>query len=127
MAFHNAGRCTAEASAAFDQACHRFEAAWNRQSGDHPINDSAEVQRAIRTLGVQADQLPRIGTDLENIAAALAEAQRTGAGLIATLDGQLRDIDNELSKAIDLENTGHLTAAERISSTNTFITSTKRQ
>ena len=78
-----------------------------------PINDSAEVQRAIRTLGVQADQLPRIGTDLEPIAAALAEAQRTGAGLIATLDGQLRDIDNELSKAIDLENTGHLTAAEK--------------
>lgn len=113
LAFHNAGRCTAEASAAFDLACRRFEAAWNRPDGDQPINDSAEVQRAVRTLGVQADQLPKIGIDLENIAAVLAEAQRTAGGMIATLDGQLHEIDNELSKAIDLENTGHLTAAEK--------------
>ncbi|OCB38057.1 hypothetical protein A5675_16225 [Mycobacterium malmoense] len=64
-------------------------------------------------MDVQADQLPKIGTDLENIAAALAEAQRTGAGFISTLDGQLQEIDNELSKAIELENTGHLTGAEK--------------
>ena len=112
-AFHNAGRCTAEASATFDQAYRRFATAWNREGGDHPINDSAEVQRAVRSLGVQADQLPKIGTDLENIAAALAEAQRTGAGFISTLDSQLRDIDDELSKAIGLENSGNLTAAEK--------------
>ena len=56
-AFHNAGRCTAEASATFDQAYRRFATAWNREGGDHPINDSAEVQRAVRSLGVQADQL----------------------------------------------------------------------
>jgi hypothetical protein len=113
LTFHNAGRCTAEASAAFDQACRRFEAAWNRQGGDHPINDSTEVQRAVRTLGVQLDQLPRIAADLENIAAALAEGQRAGAGLISALDGQLHAIDNELSEAIDLEDTGRLTAAEK--------------
>lgn len=111
-AFHNAARCTAEASATFDEACHRFEAAWNGQGRDHPINDSAEVQRAVTSLGVQADELPKIGNDLENIAAALAEAQRTGAGLISTLDDQLHDIDNELAKAIDLENSGKLTPAE---------------
>lgn len=113
LAFHKAGRCTAEASAAFDQAYRRFEAAWNRPGGDNPIIGSAEVQRAVTGLGVQADQLPKIGTDLENIAAALAEAQRTGAGFISTLDGQLQEIDNELSKAIELENTGHLTGAEK--------------
>ncbi|WP_441005933.1 putative alpha/beta hydrolase, partial [Mycobacterium malmoense] len=43
LAFHKAGRCTAEASAAFDQACRRFEAAWNRPGGDNPIIGSAEV------------------------------------------------------------------------------------
>lgn len=112
-AFHNAGRCTAEASATFDQAYRRFAAAWNREGGDHPINDSAEVQRAMRSLGVQADQLPKIGADLENIAAALAEAQRSGAGLISTLDSQLREIDNELAKSISLENSGHLTVADK--------------
>lgn len=113
LAFHNAGRCTAEASAAFDQACRRFEAAWNRQGSANPITDAAEVRRAVTTLGVQADQLPKIGTDLENIAAALAEAQRTGSSLISTLNGQLQEIDNELSKAIDMETNGALTAAER--------------
>lgn len=113
LAFHNAGRCTAEASAAFDQAYRRFEAAWNREGGDHPINDSAEVQRAVSKLGVQADQLPKIGNDLENIAAALAEAQRSAAGLISTLNGQLQEIDNELSKAINLETSGRLTTAEK--------------
>jgi hypothetical protein len=45
-AFHDAGLCTAESSAAFAQARQRFHAAWNRENGEHPINDSAEVQRA---------------------------------------------------------------------------------
>jgi hypothetical protein len=76
-AFHDAGRCTTESSNAFVEACRRFEASWNRENGDNPINDSAEVQRATRSLGVQAAQLPKIWVDLENIAAALAQAQRT--------------------------------------------------
>ena len=68
LAFHNAGRCTSESSKAFAEARNRFEASWNRENGDHPINDSAEVQRATQSLGVQADKLPKIGTDLETIA-----------------------------------------------------------
>ena len=78
QAFHAAGRCTSESSAAFNEARRRFEASWNRENGDHPINDSAEVQRTTQSLGAQSLQLPKIGVDLENIAAALAEAQRTG-------------------------------------------------
>src|ERR1700722_13743552 len=104
-AFHDAGRCTAESSKAFDEACRRFEASWNRENGDHPINDSAEVQRATRSLGVQAAQLPKIGVDLENIAAALAESQHTSGLLISTLDSQLEAIDRELSHALGEEQT----------------------
>jgi len=70
-AFHAAGRCTAESSAAFDEARRRFEAAWNRENGEHPINDSAEVQRVTKALGAQSLQLPKIGVDLESIAASL--------------------------------------------------------
>jgi hypothetical protein len=70
-AFHAAGRCTAESSKAFDEARRRFEAPWNRENGDHPINDSAEVQRVTQSLGAQSLQLPKIGVDLQNIAATL--------------------------------------------------------
>ncbi|MGH3554385.1 MAG: alpha/beta hydrolase, partial [Mycobacterium sp.] len=37
QAFHNAGQCTTEASNAFLEARRRFEAAWNREDGEHPI------------------------------------------------------------------------------------------
>ncbi|ETB12881.1 hypothetical protein O980_07360 [Mycobacterium avium subsp. paratuberculosis 08-8281] len=30
-----------------------------------PLNDSAEVQRLVKSLGAQSEQLPKIGTDLE--------------------------------------------------------------
>ena len=112
-AFHAAGRCTSESSAAFDDARRRFEASWNRENGDHPINDSAEVQRVTKSLGAQSLQLPKIGVDLENVAAALAQAQRTGAVLVSTLDGQLQQLDGEIGQAVELEKQPHLSAAER--------------
>lgn len=58
-AFLKAGRCTAEATNAFDQARSRFDAAWNHQNGDHPINGSAEVQRVTKSLGAQSCSCPR--------------------------------------------------------------------
>lgn len=75
----------------------------NRENGEHPINDSAEVQRVTAALGVQSLQLPKIGVDLENIAADLAEAQRAAAGRIATLESQLQRIDDQLDQALELE------------------------
>lgn len=84
--FHDASRCTAAASEEFDQAKKRFDAAWNHQDGDHPINDSAEVQRVTKGLGSQSLQLAKIGADLEDIAAALAEAQIHGASAIEALN-----------------------------------------
>ncbi|BBY59108.1 hypothetical protein MSAR_22440 [Mycolicibacterium sarraceniae] len=68
-AFYSAGACTTETYKEFEQAQQRFRASWNRGNGEHPINDSAEVQRATTRLMVQQDQLPAIGTDLANIAA----------------------------------------------------------
>jgi Alpha/beta hydrolase len=112
-AFHAAGRCTTESGNAFDEARRRFEASWNRENGENPINDSAEVQRVSKSLGAQSLQLPKIGVDLENIAAALAEAQRTGAVLISTLEGQLQRLDNEIGQAVEKEKDVHLTAADR--------------
>lgn len=112
-AFHNAGQCTKDADTAFVEACRRFETSWNRKTGEHPINDSAEVQRATRSLGVQAAQLPKIAVDLENIAATLAQAQRTSGTLISTLDKQLQQIDTELGQAVELEKTPNLSAHDK--------------
>ncbi|ASW92704.1 hypothetical protein CKJ54_24570 [Mycobacterium marseillense] len=70
------------------------------------------MQRATASLGVQAAQLPKIGIELENIAAALAEAQQSGKTVISTLESQLRGIDNELGRALALEDSGDLTPAE---------------
>ncbi|RAU98784.1 hypothetical protein DQP58_04865 [Mycobacterium colombiense] len=98
-AFHNAGRCTAAASEEFAQARKRFEAAWNREGGAHPINESEEVQQVTKSLGYQSEQLPKIGLDLENVATALAAAQRAGADEIAALDRQLHVLDVLISAA----------------------------
>lgn len=91
--FYAAGRHTAEADHAFQIAQQRFRESWNHQNGDNPINDSAEVQRLTKSLGAQSEQLPKIGADLENIAGALADAQKQGAAEIATLEHQLHWLD----------------------------------
>ncbi|WP_439955882.1 putative alpha/beta hydrolase, partial [Mycobacterium avium] len=112
-AFHRAGRCTQEADNAFQQARSRFDAAWNHQDGDHPINDSEEVQRVTKALGAQSLQLPKIGADLEGIAAALAEAQKAGAARIATLDAQLKNISDLVVEAVALLNDKSLSPPDR--------------
>jgi hypothetical protein len=111
-AFLRAGRCTTETNSAFERARSRFEAAWNHQDGGHPINDSDEVQRVTKSLGAQSLQLPKIGADLENIAAALAEAQKAAAGQIATLEAQLQELDDLIGEADDMEDDEDLTAAD---------------
>ncbi|WP_205873286.1 putative alpha/beta hydrolase [Mycobacterium camsae] len=103
-AFHDAGQLTREAESAFSEARRRFEAAWNRENGDNPINDAAEVQRATSSLGVQAGQLPQIAVDLESVAAVLAESQRAAAGRVHMLEIQLEAIDRQLGEAHSLLN-----------------------
>ncbi|MGD1239952.1 TNT domain-containing protein [Mycobacterium seoulense] len=111
--FHRAGRCTAEAQHAFEQARNRFNAAWDRRDGGHPINDSAEVQRVTQSLGIQSLQLPKIGVDLENIAASLAEAQKAAAGQIATLENQLQTLDGLIGQAVAMEQADNVSAEDR--------------
>jgi hypothetical protein len=101
QAFHNAGQSTKEADNAFAEARRRFQA-WNRDNGEHPINESAEVQLATTQLGVQAAQLPKIAVDLENIAAALAEAQGSANAQIAALEARLHTLDDWIGQAEDL-------------------------
>ena len=120
--FNTAGRCTTESNNAFEEARRRFEASWNREdSGEHPINDSAEVQQVTKSLGAQSLQLPQIGVNLENIAAALAEAQKSGSGRIAALETQLQTLDNMIGQAVEMEKDPTLTAADR-QALNAFIT-----
>jgi hypothetical protein len=111
-AFLRAGRCTAEADNAFEQARTRFEAAWNHQDGGHPINDSDEVQRVTKALGAQSLQIPKIGADLENIAATLAEAQKTAAGQIAALEARLQELDDLIGEADEMEDDDDLSQAD---------------
>ncbi|GAY14718.1 hypothetical protein [Mycobacterium sp. shizuoka-1] len=99
-AFYGAGACTAETYSEFAQAQARFQASWNRENGEHPINDSAEVQRATTRLMVQRDQLPAIGVDLSNIAATLAEAQRFSGMHVDNLNTQLHYIDALIDQAL---------------------------
>jgi hypothetical protein len=112
-ALFNAGQSGDNAKSKFEEALRHFEAAWNHQNGDHPINDAAEVERARQSLHLQADQLPKIAIDLENIAAVLAEAQGSAAKQIATLGSRLGHIDDLLGQVRDLEQHTPLTPAER--------------
>ncbi|BAX92031.1 hypothetical protein MSG_01878 [Mycobacterium shigaense] len=120
-AYHSAGRCTAESANAFDEARKRFEASWNRDGGEHPINDSAQVQRTVRALGAQSEQLPKIAVNLETIAAALAGAQKAGGARIAALETQLQILDKMIGQAVEMEKSSGLTAADR-QQLDTFIT-----
>ncbi len=101
QAFHNAGQSTREADQAFTDARNRLDA-WIRDNGQHPITASPEVQRTVTGLGLQASQLPKIATDLETIAAALAQTQGTAAGYISSLDARLQTLDDWIGQAEDL-------------------------
>ncbi|RAV15159.1 hypothetical protein DQP55_07290 [Mycolicibacterium sp. GF69] len=102
-AFYNAAACTTETSNEFAVAQHRFAAAWDRQDGGgHPINDSAEVQRATESLKLNDEQIRRIAVDLQNVSASLAEAQRSGDVVISNLDASLKWIDNQIAYELAL-------------------------
>jgi hypothetical protein len=99
-AFRDAAACTAETWQEFGRARDRFEASWKGENGQHPIADSHEVQRAKTSLFVQAEQLPAIAIDLQNIAADLAEAQRMSDLKIDKLNGRLHYLDMLAAEAL---------------------------
>ncbi|MFN8229155.1 MAG: hypothetical protein U0R18_20800 [Mycobacterium sp.] len=99
-AFRDAGACTTETFNEFAQARERFHESWNRENGEHPIDDSAEVQRATTRLHVQKEQLPSIGADLMDLAATLAAAEKESASKVAELNGKLALLDWAVGQAI---------------------------
>ncbi|WP_428847406.1 hypothetical protein [Mycolicibacterium cosmeticum] len=71
--------------------------AWDRQDGgDHPINDSTEVQRASTSMNYNRESMAKVAVELQTVAASLAEAQRSGAISIGNLDAALQAIDNRI-------------------------------
>ena len=99
-AFCNAGVCTSETVDEFDAAQARFRTAWNHQNGDHPINDSAEVRRAVSSLMFQRDQLPVVAAKLARIAAGLAQAQQSSSQWLDSLNTALHRIDAVIGWAL---------------------------
>jgi len=99
-AFFNAGVCTSETVDEFDTAQARFRAAWNHHNGQHPINDSAEVRRAVSSLLFQRDQLPVVAAKLARIAASLAEAQKSSGRWLDSLNTALHRIDAVIGWAL---------------------------
>ena len=89
-----------QTSEEFNAAKKRFEAAWDRDDPAHPINDSAEVQRATQVMHLNKEALTRVGVDLQNIAASLAEAQRSGHISISGLNARLVQIDKTITAEI---------------------------
>jgi hypothetical protein len=100
QSFYTAGVSMTQTSEEFNAAKKRFDAAWDRDDPAHQINDSVEIQRATQVMHLNTDALTRVGVDLQNIAAALAEAQRSGHISISGLNGRLVQIDNTIAAEI---------------------------
>lgn len=99
-AFHMAGRHVQAADDEFARAREQFKTAYSREHGSqHPINDSAEVQRMTTALAAHPEALATVAVSLEQIAAGLAESQRAAAAEINVLNHALLKIDAELSTA----------------------------
>lgn len=101
--FRNAGVCITETDEEFLQAKKRFDESWDRDDPAHPINDAEEVRRATQWLKLSKEQMAKVAADLQNIAATLAETQRSGHVSIGNLNARLVQIDNliaaELARA----------------------------
>ena len=100
QSFYNAGVSMTQTSDEFAAAKKRFTAAWDRDDPAHPINDSVEVQRATQVMQLNKEELTRVGVGLQNIAATLAEAQRSGHVSINGLNSRLVQIDNTIAAEI---------------------------
>lgn len=96
---HRAGVVAGEVDGDFENARKQFRDAWVSDGSYSPINESGEVQRITASVGAHRDQLKVIGTKYEQIAAALAKAQRAADTEIAALDKQLHAIDQQMDAA----------------------------
>jgi hypothetical protein len=98
--FRAAGTCITETDEEFYAAKKRFDESWDRDDPAHPINDSEEVRRATEWLKLSREQMAKVAADLQNIAATLAEAQRSGHISVSNLNARLVQIDNVIAAEI---------------------------
>ena len=97
-AFHRSGAYVKDADQQFNKAKEQFKTAYVRNNGSqHPINDSAEVQRMSAQLSGHPEELTKIAANLEQTAAALATAQRDSAAEVNELNAALHSIDEEIT------------------------------
>lgn len=96
---HRAGTVAGEVDGDFENARKRFRDAWVSDGSRSPIDESAEVQRITSSVGSHREQLRTIGTKYEQIAAALAKAQRDADAAIAALEKQLHAVDEQMDAA----------------------------
>ncbi len=105
QAFHSAAGSATAAEESFRTAQEHFTQ-YNRENGEQPINNGAEVQRVKDSLHATNEQLGQIAADLETIAAALAQARGTSRGNITSLNENLQTADVLIGHYLDLENQG---------------------
>lgn len=97
---HRAGVAAGEVDGDFENARKQFRDAWVSDGSRSPIDESVVVQRITASVGTHRDQLRVIGTKYEEIAAALATAQRDADAEIGVLEQQLRAVDAQMD-AVD--------------------------
>jgi len=105
QAFHSAAGSATAAEESFRTAQEHFTQ-FNRENGEQPINNGAEVQRVKDSLHATNEQLGQIAADLETIAAALAQARGTSRGNIKSLNENLGTADYLIGHYLDLESQG---------------------
>lgn len=96
QAFHSAAGSSTAAEETFRTARQHF-GQYNRENGEQPINNGAEVQRVKEGLHATNQQLGQIAADLETIAAALAQARQSCSAQIEALNANLRGYDEFLA------------------------------
>ncbi|MGV0625697.1 putative alpha/beta hydrolase [Mycolicibacter minnesotensis] len=106
QAFHSAAGSATAAEQTFRTAREHFTQ-YNRENGEQPINNGAEVRRVKEGLHATKEQLGRIAADLETIAAALAQARADSRANITALNANLEGLDHLVGHYLDLESQGH--------------------
>lgn len=110
-AFHSAAGSATAAEEAFQTAQEHFTQ-YNRENGEQPINDGAEVQRVKDGLHATNAQLGQIAADLGVIAATLAQARAASQANITALNANLIVLDARIGQYLELESQGHDYATE---------------
>jgi hypothetical protein len=95
QAFHRTAGSATAAEQTFHTAQQHFQQ-YNRENGEQPINNGAEVQRVKDGLHATNQQLGQIAADLETIAADLAQARAASQANITALNANLLVLDAQI-------------------------------